>query len=64
LDINFKIKRADCHLSGIVLVFSKTAAYHHKSIAAGNIAIQKLGKENNFGVDATTDSLKFNLDIK
>ena len=43
-----------------VLVFSKTAAYHHKSIAAGNVAIQKLGIENNFGLDTTTDSLKFN----
>lgn len=44
-----------------VLVFSKTAGYHHNSIAVGNIAIQKLGTENNFEVDTTTDADKFNF---
>ncbi|MGC8750954.1 ThuA domain-containing protein [Hydrotalea sp.] len=39
-----------------VLVFSKTAGYHHESIAAGIGAIQKLGKENHFIVDTTTNS--------
>ena len=43
-----------------VLVFSKTAGFHHNSIAAGNVAIQKLGAENNFDVDTTTDAEKFN----
>jgi cytochrome c len=42
-----------------VLVYSKTAGYHHASIAAGIKAIQKLGTENNFEVDSTTDSTYF-----
>jgi len=42
-----------------VLVFSKTAGYHHKSIAAGEAAIIKLGTENNFDVDTTTNAEKF-----
>ena len=45
-----------------ILVFSKTAAYHHESIADGNIAIQKLGHENNFDVDTTTNASMFNED--
>ncbi|HEY5393048.1 MAG TPA: ThuA domain-containing protein [Hanamia sp.] len=43
-----------------VLVFSKTAGYHHESIANGIVAIQKLGAENNFDVDTTIDATKFN----
>jgi len=42
-----------------VLIFSKTSKYHHNSIAAGIIAIQKLGVENKFDVDTTTDVSKF-----
>jgi type 1 glutamine amidotransferase len=42
-----------------VLVFSKTAGFHHASIAAGIPAIIKLGQENNFDVDTTTDASKF-----
>lgn len=42
-----------------VLVFSKTAGFHHNSIAKGIPAIQKLGTENNFAVDETTDATKF-----
>jgi type 1 glutamine amidotransferase len=42
-----------------VLVFSKTAGFHHQSIAQGVPAIQKLGIENKFEVDTTTDSTKF-----
>ena len=42
-----------------ILVFSKTRGYHHQSIAAGNVAIQKLGAENNFDVDTTADASKF-----
>jgi len=45
-----------------ILVFSKTAGFHHESIADGNIAIQKLGAANNFDVDTTTDATVFNDD--
>jgi type 1 glutamine amidotransferase len=43
-----------------VLVFCKTAGFHHQSIANGIVAIQKLGEENNFEVDTTIDAQKFN----
>ncbi len=43
-----------------VLVFSKTMGYHHNSIAAGNIAIIKLGMLNGFSVDTTKDAAEFN----
>jgi len=46
-----------------VLVFSKTAGYHHESIANGNVAIQKLGSQNNFDVDTTTNAAMFNDDV-
>lgn len=42
-----------------VLIFSKTARYHHESIPDGIKAIQKLGRENDFAVDTTTDSTYF-----
>jgi type 1 glutamine amidotransferase len=42
-----------------ILVFSKTTVYHHLAIPAGQKAIQKLGLENNFGVDTTTDASLF-----
>lgn len=42
-----------------VLVFSKTVKFHHASIPAGLAALQKLGKENNFEVDTTTDATLF-----
>jgi uncharacterized protein len=42
-----------------VLIFCKTAGFHHESIAAGVKAIVKLGDENGFWVDSTTDSRKF-----
>lgn len=45
-----------------VLVFCKTAGYHHSSIAAGKTAIQKLGAENNFDVDTTSDSRAFTVE--
>jgi uncharacterized protein len=45
-----------------VLIFCKTAGFHHASIAVGIPAIIKLGIENNFDVDTTTDSKKFTLD--
>ncbi|MCO5935165.1 ThuA domain-containing protein [Mucilaginibacter sp. RB4R14] len=42
-----------------VLIFCKTAGFHHESIAVGIPAIIKLGNENNFDVDTTTNSVKF-----
>lgn len=45
-----------------ILVFSKTAGYHHESIAEGNVAIEKLGSLNNFDVDTTTDAAMFTED--
>ncbi|HRE52682.1 MAG TPA: Atu1372/SO_1960 family protein [Flavitalea sp.] len=46
-----------------ILVFSKTSnGYYHTSIPEGVAAIQRLAKEMNFGVDATTDSAYFTED--
>jgi type 1 glutamine amidotransferase len=42
-----------------VLVFSKTTGFRHDSIPAGITAIQQLGAQNNFAVDATEDDTKF-----
>ncbi len=42
-----------------VLIFSKTAGFHHNSIAAGIPAIIKLGQENGFSVDTTTNAALF-----
>ncbi len=42
-----------------ILVFTKTAGFHHASIPLGVDAIIKLGKENNFDVDTTSDAAKF-----
>ncbi|WP_295794946.1 ThuA domain-containing protein [Mucilaginibacter sp.] len=42
-----------------VLVFTKTAGFHHASIPLGVDAIIKLGKENGFAVDTTSDDKKF-----
>src|SRR2546430_3572249 len=39
-----------------VLVFSKTAGFRHSSIPNGIAAIQKLGQEDGFAVDATEDA--------
>ncbi|WP_083488716.1 ThuA domain-containing protein [Pedobacter borealis] len=41
-----------------MLVFTRTAGFHHASIPAGIKAIVKLGKENNFDVDTTSDAGK------
>ena len=43
-----------------ILIFSKTNGYRHESIETGIAAIKRLGKENNFSVDATEDSLDIN----
>lgn len=42
-----------------ILVFSKTMVFHHASIPAGIIAIQKIGQDNNIKVDTTTDASYF-----
>lgn len=42
-----------------LLLFSKTAGFHHGSIPAGIEAITKLGASNNFAVDTTTDASLF-----
>lgn len=42
-----------------VLVFSKTAGFHHKSIPVGIVALQKMGQENKFEVDTTTNASLF-----
>src|ERR1700755_1052909 len=42
-----------------VLVFSKTAQFRHDSIPQGIAAIQTLGAQNGFTVDATEDATKF-----
>ncbi|MEP6749346.1 MAG: ThuA domain-containing protein [Bacteroidota bacterium] len=53
---------ADSNKEKKILVFAKTNGYHHESIADGIVAIMKLGQENKFAVDSTTDSLKLNDD--
>ncbi len=45
-----------------LLVFTKTAGYHHESIADGVKAIYKLGQENDFEVDTTSNAAMFNED--
>jgi len=42
-----------------VLIFSKTAGFRHDSIPAGITAIQQLGAQNNFTVEATEDAAQF-----
>ena len=43
----------------VVLVFSKTAGFRHDSISDGIAAIQALGRENGFAVEATEDAGRF-----
>jgi type 1 glutamine amidotransferase len=45
-----------------VLIFTKTAGYHHESIGVGTLAIMKLGAENGFDADSTSDAGKFTVD--
>ena len=42
-----------------VLVFTKTAGYYHTAIPKGVEAIMKLGKENDFEVDTTSNAANF-----
>jgi type 1 glutamine amidotransferase len=50
---------ADPNSSFRVLVFSRTTAFRHDSIPDGIAAIEKLGQEHNFTVDATEDATLF-----
>lgn len=45
-----------------ILVFTKTAGFHHQSIPSGIKAIQRLGQENGFDVDTTTNAAYFTED--
>ena len=45
-----------------VLVFAKTSGYHHESIADGLAAIEKLGVQNKFLVDTTSNADWFTED--
>ncbi|GAB5409847.1 MAG: ThuA domain-containing protein [Balneolaceae bacterium] len=45
-----------------VLIFSKTEGFRHSSIPNGIAAIQQLGLDNNFEVDATEDASMFTLE--
>lgn len=45
-----------------VLVFTKTKGFYHTSIPSGRAAILKLGIENNFRVDTTSDAAFFTED--
>jgi type 1 glutamine amidotransferase len=42
-----------------VLIFCKTAGFHHQSIVAGIDAIRLLGQQNKFEADTTTDAARF-----
>ncbi|WP_114784552.1 ThuA domain-containing protein [Botryobacter ruber] len=46
----------------VILVFSKTSGYHHDAIATGVDALLKLGRENGFLVDTTTNAAYFQED--
>ena len=60
--IIFSISPAFAKENPKVLVFCKTAGYHHSSIAVGIVAIQKLGAENKFDVDTSTDATRINTE--
>jgi cytochrome c len=57
--VGFSAVPAQAQASFNVLVFSKTAGFRHDSIPAGITAIQQLGAQNNFTVQATEDSAQF-----
>jgi len=45
-----------------ILVFSKTKGFRHESIAAGKLALMKLGNDSHFKVDTTEDADAFTRD--
>ena len=42
-----------------LLIFTKTAGYHHKSISSGIVALEKLGLENDLEITVTNDAKQF-----
>jgi len=58
--IFFSCTNNDSNFATKILVYSKTAGFRHSAIPDGKKAIEKLGKENGFGVDVTEDSSVFN----
>jgi len=49
---------AEAQVKPRLLVFKKTAGFHHGSIPLAALAVMKLGQENGFLVDTTTDANK------
>jgi cytochrome c len=45
-----------------VLIFTKTAGFHHSSIPTGVQAITKLANQNNFDADTSSDAARFQED--
>ena len=45
-----------------LLLFTRTEGFRHASIPAGIAAVEQMGESNNFAVDATEDSTRFNAD--
>jgi type 1 glutamine amidotransferase len=60
--LSFKIDDKIISKKKAILIFSLTKGYHHASIADGIVAIKKLGAENGFNVDTTTDVKLFNAE--
>jgi TonB family protein len=59
--VNYKLTSVDISREKIkVLLFSKANGFKHESISAGKTALVKLASENNFHIDITEDSTKFN----
>src|SRR5690242_5631130 len=61
LTVAFAACKSDSN-SRKVLLFVKTKGYHHESIPAGIAAIEKIGGEQHFSVDTTSDASEFNDD--
>ena len=53
-------QQVQSNLDDQVLVFTKTSGFRHESIETGVALIEKLGKQHNFKVTHTEDSLAFN----
>lgn len=54
------VSMANAQVQPRVLVFKKTAGFHHGSIPLAALAVMKLGQENGFAVDTTTDAANIN----
>lgn len=58
LAVLLSISIANAQVKPRLLVFKKTAGYHHGSIPLAALAVMKMGGENGFVVDTTTDAGK------